>query len=296
MAKEYYRPKPLLPYCSYVDDLINLACDQIEIEHLDPEVPKNFIPKVLIREGKIGFLKRDDPSRGFYRANETGEPGRYDVYRNFFFYTRYGGFYASYDEGARLIPANATKIPPVFAFERAGVMLDMADRSIAANIRAQIYGRVLQAGTDKQRETLLALLDSVESGKPIVVTPEAGEILGSSLDLTVPVTFDKVLLARSAIWSGIVKRVGSVAADQYKKERVQSMEVDAAIGETIDSVYIMINSFNEAAKREDIRGLDGGLIQMKYTGYAARFDEDGEDDPAEPQNDPNAAAGEEDEE
>lgn len=289
MAKEERRPRAILPYTSYSDDLVNLACDQIEIDHLDPDVPKNFIVKTLINYGKIGFLDRPDPSRGFYRMDIAGLPNRYELYNRFFFYTYDSGFYVSRADGGREIKANATACPPRFAFDRAAVLLDMADRSIAANIRAQIYGRVLTATSEKQKAAILALLDSVESGKPLVVAADLAEVLRSSLDLSVPVTFDKVLAARAAIWSNIVKRVGSVASEQYKRERVQSAEVDAAIGETIDSVYIMINSFNEATKREDVRGLDGQIVTMRYTGYAARFDEDVDPEP-EPEPEP---AGEE---
>lgn len=284
MPKEERRPRAILPYASYADDLINLACDQIAIDHLDPEVPKNFIVKTLIDRGRVGFLDRPDPSRGFYRMDIAGLPDRYDLYRHFYFYTYETGFYVTWYDGAREIKANATACPPRFAFERAAVLLDMADRSIAANIRAQIYGRVLTATSEKQRAAVIALLDSVESGKPLVVTADLAEVLRSSLDISVPVTFDKVLAARAAIWSAIVKRVGSVASEQYKRERVQTAEVDAAIGETIDSVYILINSFNEATEREGIRGADGEIIRMRYTGYAARFD-DGEPEP-EPEPDP----------
>lgn len=288
MAKEERRPRSILPYVSYADDLINLACDQIEIEHLDRDVPKNFVVRTLIDYGRIGFLDRNDPSRGFYRMDISGLPDRYGLFHHFYYYTYDNGFYVSYDEGGREIRANATGIPPRFAFDRAAVLLDMADRSIAANIRAQIYGRAISTGTDKERDKIDVLLDRVESGKPLVVTEDLANVLRSSLDLSVPVTFDKMLLARSAIWSAIVKRVGSVAADQYKKERVQSAEVDAAIGETIDNVYIMINAFNEATEREEIRGEDGEILVMKYTGYAARFD-DMIDEPIEPEPEPEPA-------
>ena len=271
-----HKPAPnVLPPYSYFDDLVAMSCDLVDIPKLDPRTPKNYVARALIMSGGIGYLDNNTVARGFYHARPLGEPIRFDEWERFQFSDRLGrtNFEVSRAAGARYIRANATATPPRMILERLSVLLDLCDRSIAANIRAQILGRVVGTTNKKNETDLWATFDSFERGLPVGLDAEALANL-QPVDLTVPITFDRLLAARAAIWSDAMQRVGSVAAMQYSHERTQSAEVNAYIASTIDFVYIMINTFNDDCRRQHILGTDGKPLKMIYTGYAARFDDD----------------------
>ena len=268
------RPRSILPAYCYVDDLVNMACDLVDVENLDKSIPKNYIARSLVETGGVGFFDSKTFARGFYFARPMGQPIRYDEFDEFQFYDRGGqtSFTINRARGARYIRANAKGTPPKKILERLAIMLDLCDRSIASNIRAQILGRAVgdKQGNKTRVETLLA---AFESGLPVGMDAETLANL-QPVDLSVQPTFDRVLAARAAIWSDAMQRVGSVAAMQYSRERTQSAEVNAYIATTIDLVYIMINTFNADCKRQNILGTDNEPLRMVYTGYAARFDDD----------------------
>lgn len=281
MAKKDKRIEaPLLPWVDYAGDALNMAADLVAIPNLGNSVAKNFIATTLIKEGGIGFwdLPADNPARGFYRARKLFRPDRLGEWHDFDFWNgvERGWFRINRDRGARYIRANALASPTYPFLLRSAVMLDVADRSIAANIRAQIYGRIIKAPTSMTDEDILAMIAAVESGKPFPLDAAAFETLKGE-DISVPLTADRVAAVRSMIWSEMLKRVGSVAADHYKRERTQSAEVSASVSEAIDMVYIMINTFNDDCKRQNILGENGKPLEMIYTGYLDRFDREPED-------------------
>lgn len=281
MAKKDKRIEaPLLPWVDYAGDALNMAADLVAIPNLGNSVAKNFIATTLIKEGGIGFwdLPADNPARGFYRARRLFRPDRLGEWHDFEFWNgvERGWFRINRDRGARYIRANALASPTYPFLLRSAVMLDVADRSIAANIRAQIYGRIIKAPTSMTDEDILAMIAAVESGKPFPLDAAAFETLKGE-DISVPFTADRVASVRSMIWSDMLKRVGSVAADHYKRERTQSAEVSASVSEAIDMVYIMINTFNDDCKRQNILGDNGEPLEMIYTGYLDRFDREPED-------------------
>lgn len=284
MAKKKHPDLPLLPVVDYATDALNMAADLVAIPNLPDDTPKNFIATSLIKDGGVGFwdLPQDNPARGFYRARKLFRPDRVGEWHSFNFFAGEdsGWFRVTREGGARFIRANASATPTFPFLLRSAVMLDVADRSIAANIRAQIYGRVIKAPSSMTDENIEAMIAAVESGKPFPLDAAAFEMLKGE-DISVPFTADRVASVRSMIWSEMLKRVGSVAADHYKRERTQSAEVSASVSEAIDMVYIMINTFNDDCKRQNIIGTDGKPLTMIYTGYLDRFDDDENDrDPA----------------
>lgn len=279
-AKSYI----LFPH-DYALDFVNMVCDQIDIPNIEQGTPKDFVIRCLIRDGHVGYLDTPDASRGHYGSRYRGQRARFGLYENFFFRSGADGqvqFPTSAKYGARDIRANASAVPLFSFFQRCATLLDICDRSIAANIRAQIYGRVITARDSDTEDKIMAVIDALESGRPLVLD-ETEKALLASYDISIPATFDAVIAARSAIWAEAMKRCGSVSANQYRHERTQTAEVDAAVAETIDAVYIMINTYNDDCKRQNILGTDGKPLHMVFTGYAARFDEDPEQTQATPE-------------
>ncbi|MBQ1755509.1 MAG: hypothetical protein IIZ96_02120 [Oscillospiraceae bacterium] len=292
MAKKTNRrpDPPLLPLVDYAKDAINMAADLIAIPNLPKDTPKNFIVTTMIRDGGIGYWERpeDDPARGFYRARKILRPDRLGIWHTFDFFKGYEGgwFRVLRSEGARYVRANAEGSPTYPFLMRSAIMLDIADRSIAANIRAQIYGRVIKVPDNMTDDDVEAMIAALESGKPFPLSSTAFDMLRGE-DISVPFTADRVAAVRSMIWGEMMKRVGSVAADHYKRERTQSAEVSASVAEAIDMVYIMINTFNDDCERQEIIGTDGKPLRMIYSGYLDRFDQEPGEDPA-PERDPGA--------
>lgn len=278
MARKDKQSAPLLPSVSYVDILKNLACEMIDYDGVDPEVPKDFITRTLIDRGRVGFWDTDTPARGFYESRAFAARTRYRTPDKFVYYTGAGerSFDITTAQGARDIRANATATPLLDTFKRYAHMLEICDRSIIANTRAQVFGRIIKADghTAKDSATLEMLLDKLESGKPLVLDADTVAALGNlePVDISIPYTAPAVIAAKGAIWSEAVKMIGSVAQNQYRRERTQTAEVDAAIGESIDLVYILIDTFNADCERQNITARDGTPTRARFNGYAAKFD------------------------
>lgn len=255
----------------YMNEFINTACDMVDIDGLSPDVPKGFIIRSLIRDGRVAYLDRNDPSAGWYNAQKSGEPNRYGYYDTLYLTEASGinGFYATVRDGVREIRANATAYPPFLLYEKYTKQLSLCDRAITANIRASILSRILPVDDASKRTSVEIALQDVEEGLPIVVDGmDVMEAFMKSSDISTTFIADRLIGVRSAIWSDAAVRLGTISGNQYKKERVQSAEVDASVAETIDAVYVMINTFNEDCQRH------GLPFRMHYTGYAARYDED----------------------
>lgn len=253
----------------YVNEFVNTACDMVDITGLSPDVPKAFIIKSLIKKGRVAYLERNDDSRGWYNAAPAPakQPNRYGYYDTLFLTQSNGlkGFYATVADGVKEIRANAEAYPLFITYQKYATQLALCDRAINANLRASIMTRMLTATDETQKEELQIALSEMEDGLPLIVTDDIRHAFEAS-DLSTDFIAREIIDVRSAIWADAAVRLGTISGNQYKKERVQSAEVDASVAETIDSVYIMVNTFNEDCER------NGLPFRMVFTGYAARYD------------------------
>jgi len=261
---------PDLTGIEYVQEFINTIIDMVNIQGLEKEVPKSFIIKALLEGGRCGFYDKEGPTRGFYKFAPGSIPDRYGIYNNGTLSNAAGvSFYAKRD--VIEIRANPERRPIMLDFLKYGRQLAACDLAIEANVRASTWGRLLTYANEKDKDAILLAFNDTQLGLPTMISEALRRSFDNS-DISVPFVAPQIKGVQAAIYSDAQRRIGTVSGNQYKKERVQSAEVDASIAETIDSIYIMIDTFNEDCER-------GGLpYRMEYNGYAAKYDEDGQEE------------------
>lgn len=214
---------------------------------------ETFIKHALFEQGQVGYRRnpvlwanisgQDVDAYGFpVRATFTtanGTPFNVEL---------------SYDQAGTnyIILANEQVYPLVTSIWTTCEVLAQLDVSIHQNAKAVRVPRLIAAPDGDEAEDLkLSLLyanSQIEEGVPVV---KVNEMLGKSLqniDLRVDLIADRILLVKTEIRNQLLTRIGVLTANSDKKERVQVGEVQAHVGECVDSIYTIIDSFNRQCK------------------------------------------------
>lgn len=248
----------------YVKEFVNTICDIVSIDGLEPDVPKSFVISALVDGGRAGFLDVADPSRGFYRFAPNDVPNRYGLFEGGTL-TNGAGRTFPVKKNVVEVRANPERYPLKLDIIKYANQLARCDMAIDANIKAATYSRMIGTSDPKEREAIEIAIEECMLGRPAIVDNSIRQAFESS-DISVALVAPQIAAVRAQIYADAQRRVGTVSGGQYKKERVQTAEVDASIAETIDNIYIMIDTFNEDCER-------GGLpYRMRYNGYAAKYD------------------------
>lgn len=254
---------------AYFQRVLALGCSVVQTEN-DP-TPPAFIQRLLFLHGRVVYIPDDTqgiPS-GYYRGAPEGIPDRFGRYTSFTLFTENGlslGVHKGYE-----LRANVNAIPPLLRIWPRCELMGKIDRSIKRNLSASVAPWIIGAAKEQKQE-LEDAIQAVNDGQPAIVSTDVYNALAAS-DISQAYICDRLHDLRAAVWAEMLKDVGIVAASNYKRERVQTAEVNASAGESIDSVYIMIDQVNADAEYY------GAPLRLKYNGFAAAFDqtEEGEE-------------------
>lgn len=110
-----------------------------------------------------------------------------------------------------------------------------------------------------------ALQQKVLGQACIVVSEDLGDGL-KAVDIGVNYLVDKFREARDAERDTLLTKVGILTANTDKKERVQSAEVNSALGQASDYIYLLIDTFNKQCKTYgiDYKMLFNGSMEEIY--------------------------------
>ena len=255
----------------YETEFNNLFSNACIIENLPTGTPKNFIMNQLFLFGRVAFF-----NGYFYQVTGKnpldlyGRPLKADLrlQNN----TNITNRDVSYDNtgvqssDVRIITANAlaTGMQPLIS--NIARILANIETSIDVNIANSQTTKIVEAATKEQVATINAATDEGTEGKPVVVSIEGlGDRL-AGVDISVPFIADKLETLRQTIWTDTLKRIGIIGSNDFKRERIQTAEVGLSIGEAIDYIYTMIDTFNTECE------LFGLPFRMRFNGYSDRYD------------------------
>lgn len=255
-------------------ELVDFATCQVQAvkggEASETDPPPAWIVRNLIKYGSLAYVPDSHPLAGWYIPNAGGIVDRYA--RPEIVYARtqatsmrvipMNTVFAGGE--ARILRANPAARPPVRTIARYAQLLEACDVSLLANIVGSMRTQIIGA-PKKLRDTVMCMLDDARNGLPSVVTDEQLSQL-STLDVSVPFNGTEIHALRQAIYSDALRHFGGITPTQYKRERVQTAEVDASVAESIDNVYIMIDTFNEDAAAQ------GVPWKLKYVGEGASYE------------------------
>ena len=274
MAKQ--TPATIFDAQTITENVVRFACSQVTAVRTDGQedrVPPGWIVENLIRRGKLGYKHAWDASEGWYFIDECGQKNRYGEPFYVEAYTQASARrpqrLRTDTDGIRrntvsIVSANVTGTPPILTIERYAKIIAALDTLIYTNTLAASRTQIIGANK-RQFATLKSMFDDIVQGLPSFIDQEIAATI-QRVDVSVPFIGNDVYTLRTNMYNELLNMWGGLAPTAYKAERTQSAEVSAMVGNSIDNVYIMIDSVNRDC-------MDGEVPhKLVYTGYGARFD------------------------
>ncbi len=134
------------------------------------------------------------------------------------------------------------------------------DIAMRQNLEACKTPYIVVCRDENLRLSFAAALQEKQLGQAaLIVSPELGEGL-KAISVNTPYLVDKFAEARDAERDTLLNKLGILTANTNKRERVQSSEVNATLGQASDYIYLLIDTFN---KQCETYGLP---FEMQYNG------------------------------
>lgn len=267
---------------------IAFAKNAIKLSTTDSAQPftylqQDFIKQTLITSNVIGY---DRIARRFMVAygfglNDYWKPTDVTfVVPNRAGYTRKISYDAS-DAGAYLITGLPSNISLGSIIRHYTDRLRAVDRAIIQNLGATKTANYIVVRDKDTRLSVLQAVQQTEDGEPVIVVDGAvGDGLRGIKNET-PFLIPQLEEYKEQVRSELLTRLGTMSANTNKRERVQSAEVNASVGQCEDSIYTLIDNLNLQFKTYELPfkvELNNSLEELYYPDSSA-----GEEEAAEPE-------------
>lgn len=243
-------------YCEYK----NLLMNAVKINGLEYE-EETFVKNNLIECGAVGYDKITKKWSNVYGEglNELGNPTTLTlVFRNGTTLQRP----ASYDKdptGAYRIMATPDGYPFGEIIAKTVEFMTTCNIAINQNVNAVKTPYVIVCDNEDLRLSLEHAIEEQQDGKAvIVVSKDIGESL-KAVQTTTEYIADKLITIRDQERDQMLNKFGIMSANINKRERVQVGEVNATVGQCVDYIYLLIDTFN---KQMDSYGIEGVKMAM----------------------------------
>lgn len=261
-----------------VMEVVNLICNSVRYEGADVDgIDPDYITQRLIYDGEIGYVNAEQAAalgveRDWYRIlpmgrlNKRGYPAIYQLsYPN---NARPIKSRVSY-ESICPIKANSTIFPLFRKIAHECEIIDQLETSMIVNVQASRNTDIIPVDDFSTKSIIEDFYRNSRTGAPAIVIPRnAADKIRDKIENKTPFVADRIDALRVERWNDLLKRAGVMTPNEYKRERVQTAEVNAGVGEAIDYLYTMIDTFNADCER---LGVDARMIA---NGYIDRYDED----------------------
>lgn len=229
----------------------NLLANEVTIERTDGEAlnfaQEVFAKRALIERGCVGY---DKILQRFYYVygegiDELGNPTQ------LVFVTANGKTHtraASYDDnedGAYLITAYPFQFSLAAMIKETADFMTNCDVAMRQNLEACKTPYIVVCRDENMRLSFDTALQQKQLGQAaIVVNEELGDGL-KAISVNTPYLVDKFAEARDAERDTLLNKLGILTSNVNKRERVQSAEVNATLGQATDYIYLLIDTFNK---------------------------------------------------
>ena len=277
MAKKLkdLNPYGVLPYGvnNRYDEYLNLLLNSVKVQYKGgnelPYSVETFVKRQLFENGWVGYdkitAKTDDETLGFYIAFGEGR-NKLGNFENLIFRSVNGqveyirpASYKDEEDGAYIVTAlpNRDGITIGTIIKETTDFMTTCDIAIRQNVEACKTPYIVVC---KNKDLMLsfeqALQQKILGQACLVVSEDLGEGL-KSVKIDVDYLADKFAEIRDFERDTLLNKLGIMTANIDKKERVQSAEVNATIGQATDYIYLLIDTFN---KQCDTYGLPFEMI------------------------------------
>ena len=236
-------------YNMVADELMAMACNMVAINGLPQNIPADFVKRALLERGIVAFVRAENEISA-YECSGTDGIDIYGYPRAYYLTPKNGGSFvvpANYD-GLAVVRANAVMYPIYDAVLFAAGKIAECEVAISANLlHCQTTDFV-----ETDEETAISIKTAIRQrnlGAPVVYTRKniadaIRECSTSAIHLTGDYIADKIMDLRDRYMQSVLAKLGTLTANRYKKERVQSAEVNAGVGEVLDYLYTLCDHYN----------------------------------------------------
>lgn len=255
------------PYGVYsrFDEYFNLLLNSVQIKvkstgkGLD-YATEHYVKYGLFDGGAMGYDKVAKKWASCYGEglNEQGNPTTLIfVTANGKTWTR-DAYYEDKEDGAYLVKAlpNATMTMSSLIKETTDFMTN-CDVAMRQNLEACKTPFIVVCKDEDLRLSIEQAIQQKQQGQAVlVVSEQLGDGL-KSIDIGVNYLCDKFKEIRDEERNTLLNKIGIMTNSIEKRERVQSAEVNATIGQATDYIYLLIDTFN---KQCETYGLDFEMV------------------------------------
>lgn len=248
------------------------ALNIFEWTGLPDTVDPRFIELTLFEQGLAVFF--EDPIMG-YLCLQCAISGRLNVYRIPIDRRAYAmnGYNRILDiDNSVIVWNNYLHQPTEMTIRLYADRLYNLQRCFDVNVKG-LKHPVIVKGKENIRLSLKNAVEQYEDNEPYIFVGEDMPMDSlTTIDTTVPMNIDKILIAKNMVWNEAMTFIGIENANQDKKERLVSNEVGANYEQVEQSRWNMLNARKQAC--EQINRMFGLNIDVQFrkTGSATKSD------------------------
>lgn len=218
-------------YFFYLDYMTNIYYSLYDWKNLPPEWDQRYIEMILLKRAGIAVFKDEViglvvlPFVTESMLNLYENPSKIHAYS---LNSQYNIQLTEKDY--EIIWTNRTRIPPIMGIKFFAQQMYEIVTATKVNIKGQKNPRIVPAN-ESQKLTMDNLIKEIDGNVSTIMVKdmEIGESL-KPIDITVPYTADKLDVHKHQVWNEFLTWCGIENANQDKKERLVSSEVNSNYG------------------------------------------------------------------
>ena len=237
---------------SRFEEYFNLLMNAVKVVSAQGEASINYEEETFLKRGLFenGSMGYDKITKKWYYVyglglNDDGDPTELCfVTANGKTFTR-PAYYDNKDDGAYKVdalPINMSMSQLIKATTDCMINCEMAMKQ---NLEACKTPYIVVCKNENLRLSFETAIQQKQTGQAVIVVNEdLGDGL-KAIDIGVTYLVDRFAEARDTERDTLLTKLGILTANTDKKERVQSAEVNASIGQASDYIYMLIDNFNK---------------------------------------------------
>lgn len=254
-------PASFKPYGVYsrFDEYFNLLMNAVKVvSALDDTIinyeVETFIKRGLFENGALGYDKI--LKQWFYvygqGLNEYGNPLSLTlVTANGKTITR-PAYYENVEDGAYIIKALPINMSMAELIRETTDFMTNCDVAMRQNLEACKTPYIVVCKNEDLKSSYEQAIQQKQEGQAVIlVSEELGDGL-KAVNISVDFLIDKFAEVRNNERDTLLTKIGILTANTDKKERIQSAEVNANLGQASDYIYLLIDTFNKQCEYYDI--------------------------------------------
>ena len=237
---------------SRFEEYFNLLMNAVKVVSAQGEASINYEEETFLKRGLFenGSMGYDKITKKWYYVyglglNDDGDPTELCfVTANGKTFTR-PAYYDNKDDGAYKVDALPINMSMSQMIKATTDFMINCEMAMTQNLEACKTPYIVVCKNENLRLSFETALQQKQTGQAVVVvSEELGDGL-KAVDIGVTYLVDRFAEARDTERDTLLTKLGILTANTDKKERVQSAEVNATLGQASDYIYMLIDNFNK---------------------------------------------------